>query len=50
MTMELLAQYWQVKFVGSSFRLLPQVVLPNEDPEVVYMEMFTTPVQETGGD
>jgi hypothetical protein len=49
MTMELLAQYWQVNFVGSSFRLLPRAVLPNEDPEVMYMEMFTAPVQETGG-
>jgi hypothetical protein len=44
MTMELLAQYWQAKFAGSSFCLLPRAVLPNEDPEVVYMEMFAAPV------
>jgi hypothetical protein len=50
MTMELLAQYWQTKFVDSSFCLLPQAVLPNEDPEAVYLEMYTTSVQETGGD
>jgi hypothetical protein len=47
MTMELLAQYWQAKFVDSSFLLLPRAVLPNEDPEVVYLEMFTALVQET---
>jgi hypothetical protein len=50
MTMELLAQFWQTKFADSSFRLLPLVVLPNEDPEAVYLEMYSAPVQETGGD
>jgi hypothetical protein len=50
MTMELFTQYWQAKFVDSSFRLLPRAVLPNGDPEVVYLEMFTAPVQETEGD
>jgi hypothetical protein len=50
MMMELLAQYWQAKFVGSSFHLLPRAVLPNEDPKVMYMEMFATLVHETGGD
>jgi hypothetical protein len=30
--------------------LLPRAVLPNEDPEAVYLEMYTAPVQETGGD
>jgi hypothetical protein len=50
MTMELLAQFWQTKFADSSFRLLPRAVLPNEDPEAVYLEMYSAPVQETGGD
>jgi hypothetical protein len=50
MTMELLAQFWQTKFAGSSFRLLPRAVLPNEDPETVYLEMYSAPVQESGGD
>jgi hypothetical protein len=50
MMMELLAQYWQTKFMDSSFCLLPQAILPNEDPEAVYLEMYTTPVQETGAD
>jgi myosin heavy subunit len=50
MTMELLAQFWQTKFADSSFRLLPRSVLPNEDPEAVYLEMYSAPVQETGGD
>jgi hypothetical protein len=50
MMMELLTQYWQAKFAGSSFRLLPRAVLPNEDPEVVYIEMFAAPIQETRRD
>jgi hypothetical protein len=50
MMMKLLSRYWQTKFESSSFRVLPRAVLPDEDPEAVYLEMFAAPVQEIGGD
>jgi hypothetical protein len=50
MMMKLHARYWLTKFVGSSFRLMTRAVLPDEDPEAVYLEMFAALVQEIGGD
>jgi hypothetical protein len=48
--MKLLTWFWQTKFAGSSFRLMPRAVLPDEGLEAIYLEMFAAPVQLTGGD
>ncbi|KAG2655245.1 hypothetical protein PVAP13_1NG542301 [Panicum virgatum] len=46
MAKKVLAQYWESKFRDSSYRLLPQAVLPGEDPDVTHLETFSAPVQE----
>lgn len=44
----LLARFRTTAFQDTPFRLLSRLVLPGEDPESVYLDMFLAPMLETG--